>query len=99
MAKAVAPMKTAAEDKDHGPANMTADMQLQYQIPLSDSKTEAMTWSLGDMVFMSNQLESEIYAITSNEQKGFKKEFCIPLIKFEAWWETIGIQVLRKTIE
>ena len=45
------------------------------------------------------QLEREIYGITSNEQKRFKKEFSIHLIEFEAWWETIGIQALRNTVQ
>ena len=26
-------------------------------------------------------------------------EFCIHMIEFEAWWETIGVQALQKTIE
>jgi hypothetical protein len=29
----------------------------------------------------------------------FKKEFSISLIEFEAWWQAIGVQELRKTIE
>jgi hypothetical protein len=29
----------------------------------------------------------------------FKKEFSIRLIEFEAWWQAIGIQELRKTID
>jgi hypothetical protein len=40
-----------------------------------------------------------IYGNTSNEQEQFKIKFPIRLIEFEDWWETIGIQALRKTIE
>jgi len=54
---------------------------------------------LADTEYVTDQLEREIYGITSNEQKRFKKEFSIRMIQFEAWWETIGIQALRKTIE
>jgi len=78
---------------------MTTSKQLQFPICLSDAETEATTFSLADMERVTNQLGREIYGITSNEQKRFKKEFSIGLIHFEAWWETVGIQALRKTIE
>jgi hypothetical protein len=45
------------------------------------------------------QVARETYGITSNEQKRFKKDFSIRLMEFEAWWETFGIQTLRKSIE
>ena len=92
-------MKAAAEDEAYGAANMTADKRLHVQIRLSDAETEATTWSLADTERVTNQLEREIYGITSNEQKRFKTEFSIRLIEFEAWWETIGIQALRKSFE
>jgi hypothetical protein len=78
---------------------MTANKRLQFRLRLSDAETEATTWSLPDTERVTIQLESEIYGITSNEQKRLKKKFSIRLIKFEASWETIGIQALRKTIE
>ena len=99
FAKELALKKTAAEDKAYGVAIMTADKQLQFRLRLSDAETECMTWSLADMERVTNQLESKIYGITSNEQKRFKTEFSICLIEFEAWWETIGIQALWKIIE
>jgi len=58
-----------------------------------------MTRSLAATDHVTLQLESEIYGITSNEQKHFKQEFSTRLIEFEAWWETISIQALRNTIE
>jgi hypothetical protein len=99
FAKQLALMETAAEDDAYGARNMTADKQLQFQNRLSDGETEATTWSLADSERVTFQVEREIYGITSNEQKRFKKEFSIRLIEFEPWWETISIQVLRKTIE
>jgi hypothetical protein len=78
---------------------MTADQRLQFQICLSVPETDTTTWSLADTERVTNQLEREIYVITSNEQKRFRTEFSIHLIEFEAWWETISIQVLWKTIE
>jgi len=54
---------------------------------------------LADTEWVTNQLEREIYGIASNEQKRFKTELSIRLIEFEAWWETIGIQALRISIE
>jgi hypothetical protein len=78
---------------------MTAAKRLGFRLGLSDAETEATTWSLADMEPVTIHLEREIYGITSNEQKRFKKEFSICLIEFEAWLETIGIQALRKTIE
>jgi hypothetical protein len=99
FAKDLALMKAAAEDDAYRVANMTADNRLQFQIRLSDTETEATTWSLADTEQVTNQLEREIYGITSNEQKRFQTEFSISLIEFEAWWETIGIQAYRKSIE
>ena len=99
FSKELALKKTAAEDEAYGVANMTADKQLQFLICLSDAETEAMTWSLADTECVTNQLKRETYSITSNEQNRFKTEFSIHLIEFEAWWETIGIQALRETIE
>jgi hypothetical protein len=78
---------------------MPADKPLQFQIRLSHDTTEATTWSLADTERVTNQPEREIHGITSNEQKRFKTAFSIRLIMFEAWWETIGIQALRKSIE
>jgi len=59
---------------------MTADKRLEFRICLSDDETEATTWSFADTERVANQLEKEIYGITSNEQKWFKKEFSIRLI-------------------
>ena len=92
------PVNSAAEAKAYWAANMTDDMPLQFQIRISDSEAEATTWSLADTECVTHQLESVIYGITSNEQKRFTKEFSIPLIKFEGWWEAIGIQALRKPL-
>jgi len=99
FAKELALKKTATEDEAYGVANMTANKRLQFRIHLSDAETEATTWSLADTERITNQVEREIYGITSNEQNRFKTEFSICLIEFEAWWETIGFQALRKTIE
>ena len=92
FSKELALKKTAAEDEAYRAANMTADKWLQFRICLFDAETEATTWTLADMERVTNQLERQIYAITSNEQKWFKTEFSIPLIEFETWWETIRIQ-------
>ena len=92
-------MKTASEDEAYGVANTIADKGLQFLVRLSDAATVATTRSLADTERVTYQLEREIYGITSNGQKQFKTEFSIRLIKFEAWWESIGIQAHRNTIE
>jgi len=92
-------MKTAAEEEIYGAANMTADKGVEFQVHLSDAETEATTLSIADMDRITNRLEREIYGVTSNEQLSFKKEFSIRLIESEDWWQAIGIQELRKTIE
>jgi len=69
FAKQLALMKTAAEDEVYGAANMTTDKRLQFQIRLSNAETDATTWSLADTECVTNQLEREIYGITSNEHK------------------------------
>jgi len=99
FAKDLALMTAAAQDKAYRAAKMTADKRLQFQICQSSAETEATTWSLADRERVTNQLEREIYGITSNEQKRFNMEFSIHMIESEAWWETIGIQALRKSIE
>jgi len=99
FAKELALKTAATEDEAYRAANMTADKRLQFGLRLSDAETEATTWSLADTEHVTNQVEREIYGITLNEQKQFKTELSIRLIEFEAWWETIGIQALRKTIQ
>jgi hypothetical protein len=56
---------------------MTANKRLQFQIRQSDAETEATTWSMADREQVTDKLESEIFGITSNEQKRFKREFFI----------------------
>jgi hypothetical protein len=99
FAKELALQKTATADKAYKAANMTADKRLQFRVRLSDAETKATTCSFADTELVTVQREREINGITSNEQKQFKTEFSIRLIEFEAWWETIGLQALRKTIE
>jgi len=94
FAKELALRKAAIKDEAQRAANMTTGKHPQFQIRLSDAETEATTWSFTDTEHVTNQLESEIYGISSNEQMRFKKECCLHLIKFEAWWETFVIQVL-----
>jgi len=66
-------MKTAAEEEVYGVANMTADKRVEFQVCLFSAETEATTWSIADMDYIENQLEREIYGITSNEQMQVKK--------------------------
>ena len=99
FAKDLALMKAAAEDEAYRAANMTAHKRLQFQIRLPDAETDATTWCLADTERVTIQLEREIQGITWNEQKRFRTEFSIHLIEFEAWWETISIQALWKSIE
>jgi len=54
--------------------------------------------SIADPDHIANQLEREISGVTSNEQLSFKNEFSIRMIEFEAWWQAISIQELRRTI-
>ena len=92
-------MNTATTVEAYGVANMTADKRLQFQICVSDAEREATTRSLADTRRVTKHLAREISGITLNEQTWFKMEFFIRMIEFEAWWETICIQALRKTIE
>jgi hypothetical protein len=99
FAKSLTQMMIGSKDEAFGAANMTADKQLQIQVRLFNAETEAMIGSLADTEPVTDQLEGLIYRITSYEQKRFKPAFTIHLIEFEAGWETISIQGLRKTIE
>jgi hypothetical protein len=99
VTKEFALTNTATEDEANRPANITADNRLQFRILLSDDQTEATTWSLADMEGVTNQLETEINGITSNQKMRLKTEFYICLIEFEDWWQTFSIQALWNTIE
>jgi hypothetical protein len=92
-------MKTAAEEDAYVAANMTTHKQLKFEIRLSDAEREVTTRSLADTGRVSFQLEREIDGITVNEQKQFKKDYSICMVEFEAWWGTVWIQALRKTIK
>jgi hypothetical protein len=92
-------MKTAAEQEIYVAVNMSTDKYVEFQVRLSNAKSEATTWSMAHTDHIVSQLEREISSITSNEQMRFKKEFSIRLIKFKASWQEIGVQKLRKTIE
>jgi len=97
--KTLSQMKTTAEEEVYGAVNMTADKPVELQLCLSDAGTEATTWSIADIECIVIQLEREIYGIASNEQMRFKQESIIRLIELEAWWQAIGLQELRKTIQ
>jgi environmental stress-induced protein Ves len=79
--------------------NITADKGEEFEVRLSDAETEATTWSMADTDRIVSQLERKIDGITLNEQMRFKKEFSIRMIEFEACWQAIGVQELRKTIK
>jgi len=92
-------MKTAAEQEVYGMANKTADKRVEFRVSLSDDQTEAASWSIADIDLIRNQLEREIYCITSKDKMRFKKELSIQLLEFEAWGQEIGVWMLQKTIE
>jgi hypothetical protein len=71
FAKKLAQMKTAAKQEVYGAVNMTADKREEFQVCLSDTETEATTWSITDTDRIVRQLEREMYGITSNEQIRF----------------------------
>jgi hypothetical protein len=63
----------AAKDEAYGAANMTANKPLHFQIRLFNAETDATTSSQADTECVTLHLEREIYGITLNEQKRFKK--------------------------
>jgi len=99
FAEKLAQMKTAAGDEVYRAGNMTPDKRFEFQVRLSDDETEATTWSISDTDCIGYQLEKEIYGITSKEPMRFKKEFFTLFIEFEACYNRIGVQVLRKSIK
>jgi len=99
FAKEHAQKMTTAEEEAYGAVNMTADKRVQFQVCLSDAEIDATTWSIADTDRVVNQLGRDIHGITLKDQMKFRKEFCIRLDVFEAWWQAIGVRELRKTIE
>ena len=61
-------MKTAAEEEAYWAVNMTADKRVQFQVCLSDAEIEATIWNIADMDHVVNQLERDIYDITSKDK-------------------------------
>jgi len=99
LGKKLAQIKTSDGEEVYGAVNMTADKRVELQVRVCNAETEATTWSLAEIDRIVSQLEREIYGITSNEKMQFKQELSIHLIEFEAWWQAIGVQELRITIE
>jgi len=99
FAKKLAQMKTASEEEAYWAVNMITDKHVQFQVCLSNAEIEATTWSIANTDRVMNQLKREIYSITSKDRMWFTKEFSIHSVQFEAWWQKIGVQELRKTIE
>jgi len=97
--KKLVSMKTVAEEEAYGAVNMTANKRVQCQVCLSAAEIETTAWSIADTDRFVNQLEREIYGITSKDKMRFTTEFSIRLVKFEASWQAISVQELRKTIE
>jgi hypothetical protein len=79
-------MMTAAEEEIYEAVNMTADKRVQFQVCPSDAEIKVTTWSIADADHVVNQLEREVYGITSNDQMRFTKEFSIRWVELEAWW-------------
>ena len=99
FARILARIKTAAEEEAWGAANMAAHKRVQFQVCLFDAEIEATIGSSGATHRVVNQVEREIYGITSKNQMRFTKEFPIHLVEFGAWWQAIGVQELWKTIQ
>jgi len=98
LAKKLAQMKTAEEEEDDGVVNITADNRVQFQVSLCDDEIEATTCSITDTDCIDNQLEREIYSIALKGQMRFTKAFSIPLVECKDWWQAMGVQELRNTI-
>jgi len=97
--KKLAQMNTAAEKEAYGVVNITADKHVQFQVCQSDAQIEATTCNISDTDRVVKGLEREIHGITSKHQMLSTKEFSIRWAEFEAWWQEMGIQELRKTIK
>jgi len=72
---------------------------VQFQVCLSHAEIETTTWSITDADRFVNQLQREIYGITSKDQMRFTNVFSLRLVEFDVWWQGIGVQEVRKTIE
>jgi len=92
-------MNTTAEYEAYGAENMTANKRVQFQVRLSDAEIEATTRRIADTHNVVNQLEWEIHCVPPKDQMWFMNAFSTCLVQFEAWWPTIRVQELRKTIE
>lgn len=64
---------------------MTSDKHEEVQVRLSNAETKATRLTTADTNYEANQLESECYSITSNEQKRCKNKLSIHSSEFEVW--------------
>jgi hypothetical protein len=83
IASIVVQMKTLAEKWIYRIANMTADINLQYQVSLFGAETEGTTGCMADRAHITDCQNRELYEIASNKKKWFKKVLSIHLIQFE----------------
>lgn len=72
---------------------------MEYQVQLSNIETEAMAWGMADHNVFTDQLEGEIYHNTSNEQMQLYKVLILLLVKWELFWEVVGIQEFQEIIQ
>ena len=92
-------MRTAPEDEAYGAIIMTTDKRVPYQVSLSEAETGATTWRIADTVHGVNQLDRVICGITLKDKMQFMTLSSICFVLFEASWQALGVQELRKTIE
>jgi len=97
--KKLSTRKSAAEWEADRVVNLTTTKRVQFHVCPSDAEIEATTCSIADTDCVVNQLESEIEGITLKDHMPFTMQFSICLVEFEGWWQGIGVQELRKTIE
>jgi len=99
FAATLAQLKTLVAEQICGMANITTNMDLEFQICLSGAETEGTTGSMADIVHITDYQKREIYEIASNEKKWFKKELSIHLIQVEVQWHQMSLQKLKKTVK
>jgi len=91
-------MDSAIADEVYWMANMVPNKHVEYQIHLSNAETEATSWSITDMHYITEYLVRERSSITSNIPKQFKNEWSIFSIQIEASRKCIIIYMLWEAV-
>jgi len=81
--KNITEMNTPAHDKTLELQTLIVNNWVQFEISLSDGKTEPTCWSYADMKHITDPAKRMMWSITSNKQKRLNSNYPFPWSSFQ----------------